>query len=104
MPLAKGQACPEPINEALCFTPSMPDMEVFAKLPTFIQDKIKESDEFQNYMSQGMESMPPAQPQRTSLPSGVQPPSSYNPTQAGTAKAYTSDAFFDNIDGNEPPF
>jgi hypothetical protein len=104
MPLAKGQACPEPINEALCFTASMPDMDVFAKLPTFIQDKIKESDEFQNYMAQGMESMPPAQPQRTSLPADAKPANSYNPTQAGTAKAYTSDAFFDNIDGNEPPF
>ena len=54
-PLPKGMSCPDAINEQLVFTPSIPDMEVFKKLPEFIQDKIKESDEFVMYMESNME-------------------------------------------------
>jgi hypothetical protein len=76
-------------------------MDVFAKLPTFIQDKIKESDEFQNYMAQGMESMPPAQPQRTSLPADAKPPSSYNPAAQAPAK---TDSFMDELNADDLPY
>jgi hypothetical protein len=108
-PLAKGMTCPEPINEALCFMASMPDMEVFGKLPEFIQDKIKESDEFQRYMEQGMEVQPPApRPQQPKAaapaPQGnpvnnFPPASSYNPN-AGKQ----TDSFFDGMDDQNPPF
>lgn len=45
-PMPKGMSCPEPINEAFVYTPTEHDQETFAKLPQFVQDKIKESDEY----------------------------------------------------------
>jgi len=42
----KGYECPAPINEAFTYTPTAHEQEVFAKLPEFLQDKIKESDEY----------------------------------------------------------
>jgi hypothetical protein len=45
-PLMKGYECPAAINEAFTYTPTAHDQEVFSKLPEFIQDKIKESDEY----------------------------------------------------------
>jgi hypothetical protein len=45
-PLMKGYECPAPINEAFTYTPTAHDQATFAKLPEFIQDKIKESDEY----------------------------------------------------------
>jgi hypothetical protein len=45
-PLMKGYECPAPINEAFTYTPTAHDQVTFAKLPEFIQDKIKESDEY----------------------------------------------------------
>jgi len=100
-PMAKGMNCPDAINPLLCYTPVSHDQEAFSKLPSFIQDEIKTSEEFKNYMAQGMESMPPAQPQRTSLPSGAQPPSSYNPAAKSPAK---TDSFLDELDNENPPF
>ena len=44
--MPKGLTCPEPINEAFVYSPTEHSQEVFAKLPEFIQDKIKESDEY----------------------------------------------------------
>ena len=111
-PLTKGQVCPDPINEVIGFSASMPDMEVFAKLPAFLQDKIKESDEFQHYMAQGMDSMPAAQPPATAqrqqapaqttggLPANAVPASSYMSTPM--AKNEPND-FFAELD-QEPPF
>jgi hypothetical protein len=45
-PLMKGYECPAPINEAFTYTPTAHDQATFSKLPEFIQDKIKESDEY----------------------------------------------------------
>jgi hypothetical protein len=45
-PLMKGYECPAPINEAFTYTPTAHDQATFAKLPEFIQNKIKESDEY----------------------------------------------------------
>jgi hypothetical protein len=45
-PLMKGYECPAAINEAFTYTPTAHDQEIFSKLPEFIQDKIKESDEY----------------------------------------------------------
>ncbi len=45
-PLPKGMVCPPAINPALVYTPSQHDGETFAKLPEFVQEKIKESDEY----------------------------------------------------------
>ena len=106
-PLAKGMTCPDAINPLVAFSASQPDMEVFASLPEFIQDKIKESDEFQHYMAQGMESMPPAPKPQTSggLPAGAKDPSTYNPnayTSMPMAKNEPND-FFAELD-QEPPF
>ena len=53
-PLAKGMTCPPPINPVVAFSAAQPDMNVFGTLPQFIQDKIKESDEFIKYMDASM--------------------------------------------------
>jgi hypothetical protein len=45
-PMPKGLTCPEPINEAFVYSPTEHSQETFAKLPEFVQDKIKESDEY----------------------------------------------------------
>lgn len=49
-PMPKGIVCPPAYNEALIFSTQQPDMAVFNKLPDFIQDKIKLSDEFKAYL------------------------------------------------------
>jgi len=99
MPLPKGMVCPDAVNTLVAFTPSQPDMDVFASLPTFIQDKIKESDEFQNYMAQGMESMPPAPQHSGGLPAGAKDPKSYNPKGA---PAQTEAAPWEGVDDTDP--
>lgn len=53
-PLAKGMSCPAPVNPIVAFSAAQPDMNVFSTLPQFIQDKIKESDEFIAYMEREM--------------------------------------------------
>ena len=53
-PLPKGMVCPAPFNPAVTFSTQTPDMDVFASLPPFLQDKIKESDEFIAYMASQM--------------------------------------------------
>jgi hypothetical protein len=53
-PLAKGVTCPESFNKPIAFNVNIPDMEIFKLLPQFIQDKIKESDEFIKYMENSM--------------------------------------------------
>jgi hypothetical protein len=58
-PLAKGMTCPAAINPLLAFSASQPDMEVFKSLPEFVQEKIKESDEFIAYMDRSMDSAAP---------------------------------------------
>ena len=45
-PMPKGLTCPEPINEAYVYSPTEHNQETFAKLPEFVQNKIKESDEY----------------------------------------------------------
>jgi len=45
--LPKGTPVPEAYNKPLAFTPTQPDMEAFSKLPQFVQDKIRQSDEWQ---------------------------------------------------------
>ena len=50
-PLMKGYECPAPINEAFTYSPTAHEQEVFAKLPDFLQDKIKESDEYKSMTS-----------------------------------------------------
>lgn len=57
-PLAKGMTCPPPINPLVAFSAAQPDMNVFNTLPPFIQDKIKESDEFIKYMDASMNATP----------------------------------------------
>jgi hypothetical protein len=44
--LPKGLTVPECYNPQLAFSPIQPDMNAFNKLPTFIQDKIRQSDEW----------------------------------------------------------
>lgn len=56
-PLAKGMTCPEAINPLVAFSAAMPDMNVFDKLPEFVREKIKESDEFIAYMDSQMDMM-----------------------------------------------
>jgi hypothetical protein len=55
-PMPKGMTCPAPFNPTLVFSTQTPDMTVFASMPPFVQDKIKESDEFIAYMASQMES------------------------------------------------
>ena len=50
-PMPKGMACPPAFNEPMIFSTQQPDMNVFNKLPEFIQDKIKSSDEFIAYLN-----------------------------------------------------
>lgn len=45
-PLPKGIEAPKPYNDLLAYTPTQPDAAIFAKLPEFVQDKIRESDEY----------------------------------------------------------
>lgn len=45
-PLPKGMSCPDAINEMFVYSPLEHNQEIFAKLPEFVQDKIKESDEY----------------------------------------------------------
>jgi hypothetical protein len=53
-PLPRGMECPQAVNKQLAFNAKVPNMEVFNQLPQFIQDKIKESDEFISYMNSQM--------------------------------------------------
>lgn len=53
-PLPKGMVCPPAVNPPLVFSTQQPDMEIFRKLPEFVQDKIKLSDEFIAYMNAEM--------------------------------------------------
>ena len=53
-PLPKGMVCPPAINPPLVFSTQQPDMDAFRKLPEFVQDKIKLSDEFIAYMNAEM--------------------------------------------------
>lgn len=48
LPLPKGQQAPKPTNEAFSFSIDEWDEELFAKLPQWKQDKIKDSLEFKN--------------------------------------------------------
>jgi len=62
-PVPKGMICPPAVNPSLVFSTQQPDMEAFRKLPEFVQDKIKQSDEFIAYMNAQMEAnYPPIQP------------------------------------------
>ena len=45
-PLPKGLACPPQINESLTYNTEDHDEVAFLKLPDFVQDKIKISDEY----------------------------------------------------------
>lgn len=58
-PLAKGMTCPAPVNPLVAFSAAQPDMDVFKLLPQFVQDKIKESDEFIAFMEQDMNASAP---------------------------------------------
>lgn len=53
-PVPKGMVCPPAVNPPLVFSTQQPDMEIFRKLPEFVQDKIKLSDEFIAYMNAEM--------------------------------------------------
>lgn len=55
-PMPKGMICPAPFNPTVVFSTQTPDMTIFTTLPSFVQDKIKESDEFIAYMAAQMES------------------------------------------------
>jgi hypothetical protein len=46
--------CPPAVNPPLVFSTQQPDMVVFRSLPEFVQDKIKQSDEFIAYMNAEM--------------------------------------------------
>jgi hypothetical protein len=45
-PLPKGFACPPAINELLTYDTTEHNAEVFAKLPEFLQEDIRKSDEW----------------------------------------------------------
>jgi hypothetical protein len=45
-PLPKGLACPPAINELLTYDTTEHNAEVFAKLPEFLQEDIRKSDEW----------------------------------------------------------
>ena len=45
-PLPKGFACPPAINELLTYDTTEHNAEVFAKLPEFLQEDIRKSDEY----------------------------------------------------------
>jgi hypothetical protein len=49
--LLKGTVCPPPINTPQVFSLSEPDDAVLASLPSFLQDKIKSSQEFINRLN-----------------------------------------------------
>jgi hypothetical protein len=53
-PVPKGMVCPPAVNPQLVFSTQQPDMDAFRKLPEFVQDKIKLSDEFIAYMESQM--------------------------------------------------
>ena len=50
-PLMKGYDCPPAVNEGFTYTPTEHNPETFAKLPEFLQDKIKESDEYKSTLN-----------------------------------------------------
>jgi hypothetical protein len=61
--------CPPAVNPPLVFSTQQPDMVVFRSLPEFVQDKIKQSDEFIAYMNAEMSANYPAnKPAPTPLP------------------------------------
>jgi hypothetical protein len=45
-PLPKGMQCPAQINELLCYDTTDHNAEVFGKLPEFLQEDIRKSDEW----------------------------------------------------------
>lgn len=45
-PMPKGMACPDQINETICYDTTDHNEEVFNKLPQFLQDDIVKSDEW----------------------------------------------------------
>lgn len=53
-PVPKGMTCPAQVNPSLIYSPTAHDMETFSKLPEFVRDKIKQSDEFIAYMEHEM--------------------------------------------------
>lgn len=71
-PVPKGMVCPPAVNPSLVFSTQQPDMEVFRKLPDFVQDKIKLSDEFIAYMNAEMTAKYPTnKPEPIPLPTFV---------------------------------
>jgi hypothetical protein len=58
-PLMKGFDCPPAVNEAFTYTPTEHNPETFAKLPEFLQDKIKESDEYNATLNKPKKATPP---------------------------------------------
>lgn len=54
-PVPKGMVCPPQINPPLIYSPVAHDIDAFGKLPEFVREKIKQSDEFMAYMEREME-------------------------------------------------
>ena len=70
----KGIAPPQPESEILVFDADDPDMEVFGKLPEWIQDVIRKSTQFADHAPDEKVDIPPAQEAQTAEPAGEECP------------------------------
>lgn len=70
----KGIAPPQPESEILVFDADDPDMEVFGKLPEWIQDIIRKSTQFADNAPDEKVDIPPDQEAQTAEPAGEECP------------------------------
>lgn len=70
----KGIAPPQPESEILVFDADDPDMEVFGKLPEWIQDVIRKSTQFADNAPDEKVDIPPDQEAQTAEPAGEECP------------------------------
>ena len=70
----KGIPVPKPESEILVFDADDPDMEVFGKLPEWIQDVIRKSTQFADNAPDEKVNIPPDQEAQTAEPAGEECP------------------------------
>ena len=68
MPAPKGMAVPELENETLHFDFTHPDLELFSKLPQWMQTKIKEADNYDGFADNVEDDVPAAAPVAQAAP------------------------------------
>jgi hypothetical protein len=98
MPVPKGTQVPPAINEQLVFDTLNPDKDVFDKLPEFLQEIIKDSDEIKLLSGQ-----PKKQPQQPAHSFQQERTAHQRPAAQQQPEIIESpdDDFFDSLIGGE---